>query len=95
MDLPEGYDLLVAIYDIKNRPIKVGKVSDGSIVTNLPTEQGQTKTYSLPITHSDSMKMLGKVELEVTIKSTDNSVIDHARQIVTIVFEQRRNNALL
>lgn len=95
MDLPEGYDMLVAIYDLMSKPIKVGRVSDGSILTNLPADETETKTYTLPITHTESMTMMGRVEIEVTIYNANKTVVDSARQIVTLTFEPRRNISLL
>ena len=89
MALPEGYDLIVGIYDPMSRPLKTGSVLQGSIVPI------QDNKYSLPITHDECMKMIGQVTIELTIADAQRNVVDHASEIVTMSLEPRRNNTLL
>ena len=89
MALPQGYDLIVGIYDQMNRLLKSASVSDGTIIEN-PND-----TYSLPITHEECMKMIGQVTIELTIVDAERNIVDHASDIVMMSLEPRRNNALL
>lgn len=89
MALPQGYDLLVGIYDTKGNVLKSATISGGGITANA------NATYTMPITHEESMNMLGKVTIELTIFNDGHTVVDHASDVVVMTIEPRRNNALL
>lgn len=87
--LPTGYDLIVGIYGMTGTLLKSAKLSAGTITLRA------NGTYEMPVTHSESMSMLGQVTMELTIKNADGSLVDHSSEVVTMNFEPRRNNALL
>ena len=89
MVLPSGYDMVVAFYDRKNKPIQIGKVSDGTI-----SYLGDN-TYGMDVPHESSLLMTSSVYLEVTILTENKTIVDHAKQIVEFPFETRKNNDLI
>lgn len=84
----EGYDVLVAFYDYKRNLITKGSISDGRLVFN-------EDHYDMVIYHDESLKMVGKVIVEVTIHKEDNSDVDHSDKMFTMTFEDRENNKLI
>lgn len=87
-DLPIGYELIAALYDRKWNLLTSARTSDGSLVS-----EGE-HVYSMNVSHESSMKMISVVYLEVTIAKGTESV-DHAKQIIQIDFETRKNNQFL
>lgn len=87
--LPEGYDLIVGIYSQMNQPLKVGKLSDNTIADN------GGGSYTLSVSHAESMTMMGMVRMEITIADSERNVVDHASSTVMLSFEPRNNNDLL
>ena len=87
--LPQGYDLIVGMYNMAGSLVKSAKLSAGGITLL------SDNTYEMSVTHSDSMNMVGGITMEITIKNADGSVVDHASNVLTFNFEPRRNNSLL
>lgn len=85
--LPQGYDMIVGFYDSMGRMVKHSSLWDGTIVYN------QNNTYTLSVTHEESMMMMGDISLEFTIRDLHN--VDHASDIIVIPFEPRKNNSLI
>lgn len=87
--LQEGYQLIVGLYDEMGRLLKAGRTSDETITLR------RDGTYTMQITHEDSMKMIGRVTMEITIASDKNEVVDHSANVVKMRFVERKNNQLL
>lgn len=88
-DLPIGQGLVAALYDRKWNLLQSAKTSDGTLAY-----EGD-HVYSMVVTHESSMKMISVVYLEITIATEDLSLVDHAKQIVEMTFDTRKNNNLL
>ena len=89
VDLPEGIDLIAALYDRKWNLLQSAKTSDGTL------QSLGDHIYAMDVTHESSMKMTGTVYLEVSLASATLSSVDHAKQIIQYEFETRKNNNLL
>lgn len=87
--LEEGYKLIVGLYDAQNRLLKKGSSEDESIVV------GRDNSYRMPVLHEESMRMTGRVRMEVTIADGKNIVVNHASEYVIMIFEPRMNNTIL
>ena len=87
--LEEGYKLVVGLYDAQNRLLKKGSSEDESIVV------GRDNSYRMPVLHEESMRMTGRVRMEVTIADGKNIVVNHASEYVIMIFEPRMNNTIL
>lgn len=88
MQLPEGCGFLIGLYDSQDNLVASFKSSEGQVVEN----EG---IYRIKITHEISKKIVGDVYMEITVYKPDLSVVDHATDIVKLIFAQRRNNKLL
>lgn len=88
MVLPTGYDLIVGLYDRKGGLVHSGSLLGGEITNT-------SLVYYMHIDHTTSMKMSGEIRMEITIRNTDNVVVDHASDIPVIRVDDRKNNALL
>lgn len=86
--MPQGYDMVVGFYDGNGDLVKKASYTDGSI-------NYADNVYTLQVTHEESMAMVGRVTLELTIFDTDMDVVEHASEVIGIKFEERRNNGLL
>lgn len=86
--IPTGTQILVGMYDMK-----------GNYITSYRTEDGTVEIhedmYRFKLTHDVSKKIVGKVTLEITMHNADNSIVEHADEVLTLSFEPRRNNSLL
>ena len=89
MDLPSGYDMIVALYDNMGDVLQCGKVSDNTL------SYVGNHTYGMDVTHAASMKAVGTAQLELTITNANRTVVDHASNVVGFRFSPRRNNNLL
>ena len=87
--LEEGYKLVVGLYDAQNRLLKKGSSEDESIVV------GRDNSYRMHVSHEESMRMTGRVRMEVTIADDKNIVVNHASEYVVMIFEPRTNNTIL
>ena len=87
--LEAGYKLVIGLYDAQNRLLKKGSTEDGSIVV------GRDNSYRMPVLHEESMRMTGRVRMEVTIADDKNIVVNHASEYVVMIFEPRMNNTIL
>lgn len=88
--IERGYDVLVAFYDYKGNIITSGSINDGRLVYD-----ENTSSYEMSITHDESLKMVGKVRVEVTLFSERLIVVDHADHVFALMFDNRDNNKLL
>lgn len=87
--LEAGYKLVIGLYDAQNRLLKKGSTEDESIVV------GRDNSYRMPVLHEESMRMTGRVRMEVTIADGKNIVVNHASEYVVMIFEPRMNNTIL
>lgn len=90
MPLPSGYALVIGLWDSMGELIASGRTDDGTIV-----QTGTPSIYGMDITHEQSVMMIGRVILEVTIIGANGEVVDNASEVVAIDFETRRNNRIL
>lgn len=88
-DLPEGIDLIAALYDRKWNVLQSAKLSDGTI------QSLNNHVYAMDVTHESSMNMTSVVYLEVSLANSSLTSVDHAKQIIQYEFETRKNNNLL
>ena len=86
--LAEGYNLIAAMRDYKGELILRGS-TDGGRITR------EDDYYKLEVAHAESLKMVGKVYLELTLTANEENDIYHGDRIITIVFEPRQNNELV
>lgn len=87
--LESGYKLVIGLYDAQNRLLKRGSTDDETIVVN------RDNSYVMSVTHEESMNMIGRVRMEVTIADENNIVVNHASEYVIMIFEPRMNNTIL
>lgn len=87
--LESGYKLVIGLYDAQNRLLKRGSTEDQSVVV------GRDNSYRMPVRHEESMNMIGRVRMEVTIADENNIVVNHASEYVIMIFEPRMNNTIL
>lgn len=87
----EGQDIIMAFYDYKGNRLLVCSTSDGTITLD---EAGY---YKAKITHEQSMMMVGKVHIELTIidKNVNPMDVDHGDPVPTAAFSPRMNNELV
>jgi len=86
--IDEGYDVLVAFYDYKRNLITKGSISDGRLTF-------VDDHYEILIDHEESMKMIGKVVVEITVYKHDTSNVDHSDKLFSMAFDNRENNKLI
>ena len=86
--LPEGCGFLIGLWDNNGNLVASFKSSEGEVIEN-------DGIYRIKITHEVSKKIVGEVSMEITIYKPDLTVVDHATDIVRIIFDDRRNNKLL
>ena len=87
----EGQDIIMAFYDYKGNRLLVCSTDNGRIAL---TEDGY---YVASITHDESMIMVGKVHIELTItdKSVNPTGVDHGDPVPTTAFSPRMNNEIV
>jgi hypothetical protein len=86
--LAEGYNLIAAMRDYKGELILKGS-TDGGRITR------EDDYYKLEVAHAESLKMVGKVFLELTLTANEEADIYHGDRIITVEFEPRQNNELV
>lgn len=86
--LAEGYNLIAAMRDYKGELILRGS-TDGGRITR------EDDYYVLTVTHAESLLMIGKVYLELTLTANEENDIYHGDRIITVEFEPRQNNELV
>ena len=84
--IPDGYDLVIGFYDKEGRLLHSGSTADNSIVLI------RDRTYRMQVGHEASMRMVGKVTVEITLANTNCEVVDHALDLITLNFVKRYNN---
>lgn len=94
--LERGWNILAAFYNYKGELICEKRTDRGDIIVN---EDG---IYQFKVTHEESMKMLGKVGVELTLTDTISDIderlqrdVYHGDKIVSVAFEPRMNNNLV
>ena len=85
--LQQGWNIIAAFYNYKGELICEKMTARGEITVN---EDG---FYVFKVTHEESVKMLGKVGVELTL--THNDDVYHGDKIVSVAFEPRMNNSLV
>lgn len=85
--LEQGWNILAAFYNYKGELICEKRTDRNEITIN---EDG---IYQFKVTHEESMKMLGKVGIELTLTQSDD--VYHGDKIVSAAFEPRMNNNLV
>ena len=87
----EGQDIIMAFYDYKGNRLLVCSTSDGTITLD------DAGYYKAKITHEQSMMMVGKVHIELTIidKNVNPMDVDHGDPVPTTAFSPRMNNEIV
>jgi hypothetical protein len=85
--LQSGWNIIAAFYNYKGELICEKRTERGEITVN---EDG---FYVFKVTHEESVKMLGKVGVELTL--TQGEDVYHGDKIVSVAFEPRMNNNLV
>ena len=86
--LQSGWNIIAAFYNYKGELILRGS-TDGGRITR------EDDCYVLTVTHAESLLMVGKVYLELTLTADNENDIYHGDRIITIEFEPRKNNELV
>ena len=86
--LAEGYNLIAAMRDYKGELILRGSTDGGRITRD-------DDYYVLTVTHAESLLMVGKVYIELTLTADNENDIYHGDRIITVEFEPRQNNELV
>lgn len=86
--IPEGWDLLAAIYDHKGDCVATYTTADGGI-------KPAYNCYKIKVSHEVSVRLCDNAVLELTLINSNTGAVDHADRAVTMVFEPRRNNEFI
>ena len=91
--LERGWDIIAAFYNYKGELICEKRASRGEITIK------DDNIYQFKVTHEESLNMLGKVGVELTLVEHEDVAIDmnvyHGDKIVSLAFEPRMNNKLV
>lgn len=94
--LEQGWNIIAAFYNYKGELICEKRTERGEITVN---EDG---FYVFKVTHEESVKMLGKVGIELTLIKITSELderiqrdVYHGDKIVSVAFEPRMNNNLV
>jgi len=85
--LQSGWNIIAAFYNYKGELICEKRTERGEITVN---EDG---IYVFKVTHEESLNMLGKVGVELTLTQGDD--VYHGDKVVSVGFEYRRNNDIV
>jgi hypothetical protein len=85
--LQSGWNIIAAFYNYKGELICEKRTARGEITVN---DDG---IYVFKVTHEESLNMLGKVGVELTLTQGDD--VYHGDKIVYVAFEPRMNNNLV
>ena len=85
--LENGWNIIAAFYNYKGELICEKRTARGEITVN---DDG---IYVFKVTHEESLNMLGKVGVELTLTQGDD--VYHGDKIVSVAFEPRMNNNLV
>lgn len=85
--LQQGWNIIAAFYNYKGELICEKRTERGEITVN---DDG---IYVFKVTHDESLNMLGKVGVELTLTQGDD--VYHGDKIVSVAFEPRMNNNLV
>jgi len=91
-NIEQGYDLICGIYDVHGNMVYSCKLSD-----NTDLKRIETGVYYLTLDHELTVAWLGEYTVELTLVDGSGNKIQvcHADELVTIVFEPRKNNNLI
>lgn len=91
-NLEQGYDLICGIYDVHGKRVYSCRLSD-----NTDLVSADTGVYHLTLDHEITVAFLGDYTLELTLVDGQGQEVDvsHANEIVTMIFEPRKNNELV
>ena len=87
-EMPDGYDMIVGIYNYKGDVVIDASVSNGRLVF-------VQNSYVLKVTHEESLSMEGSATMELTIINSNLEEVEHASDVIDMVFEDRKNNRIL
>lgn len=89
--LGAGESILMAVYDYKGNRAMTFSTAEGNITL---TEDGY---YKLMVTHEQSMMLVGKAYIELTITDEGQTplAVYHGDKVTTMEFEPRRNNEIV
>lgn len=86
--LDNGWDYIMCFRDYKGNLLLKASLKGGRITVD-------GTMYVLRVEHAESMKMLGKVYVETTVTSDNESNVYHGDRIFTMQFEPRKNNEII
>jgi hypothetical protein len=86
--MPEGYDMVVGLYNYNGDVVIDARVSNG----RLSFEQDR---YILKVTHEESLSIEGSATIELTIINSNLEIVEHASDVIDMVFKDRKNNMIL
>lgn len=91
-NIEQGFDLICGIYDVYGKRVYSCKLSDNTDLTRI-----DTGVYYLKLGHELTVEWLGEFTVELTlVDGSGNEVqVSHADELVTIIFEPRKNNNLI
>lgn len=85
VQLEEGSHILIGFYDAKrNLLLRVG-TDDGRVTYS-------DGVYTVLVSHEESLRMKGKVSVELTVASDNGTVVYHGDRIPVVGFDGRMNN---
>lgn len=87
-NLPDGYDMIVGLYDYTGKIVLDARVSNGRLSFD-------GERYVLKVKHDESVLMIGFVTVELTIIDSNLDIVEHATDTIHLKFSQRNNNRLL
>jgi hypothetical protein len=90
--LTKADDLIIAFYDYKRDLVMKGSISDGRVEQ---FNEGEDYQYIVNVTHKESLRMVGKVFVELTITEGNGKKVYNGDKVVTVSFEPRMNNTII
>ena len=90
--LTKSDDIIIAFYDYKRDLVMKGSISDGRVKQ---FNEGEDYQYIVNVTHKESLRMVGKVFVELTITEGNGKKVYHGDKVVTVSFEPRMNNTII
>lgn len=86
--LYDGLSIVVAFYNSNHKLILKRSSDDGTVYY----DEG---LYTLIVSHEDSIRMVGRVYVELTLTANNGTEVYHGDKVVTVDFEPRMNNYIL
>lgn len=87
-----GYDLICGIYDVYGKRVYSCRLSDNTDLVRI-----ETGVYYLTLDHELTVNWLGEFTVELTLVDGQGHEVEvsHANELVTMIFEPRKNNELV